>query len=338
MGFANGTGLPEGCGRYKGNLHSHTTASDGCLTPEESAAAFRAHGYSFLCQSEHDVFTDRRAELNTGDFILLPGLEASTYLMGPDGPDGRPRALACHHLLGILGTAEMQAAAPRRFEHGEWLEPPRAHGTWDGAAAAQAVVDELAARGCFALYNHPIWSRVGERDFAATQGLSGLEIFNYNTVNECGEGADTTYWDAMLRRGVRINCFASDDNHNGGVFDDAFGGWIVACAPELSHDAIVRAIMAGEYYSSSGPEIVNYGVQDGVAWVACSPCERITMIAGGFIGASCTKIAAPGAALERAAFPLRGGETYLRFECRDAAGRTAWTNPLYAELRPAAND
>ena len=46
---------------YKGNLHSHTVNSDGKLTPEESVRLFREHGYSFLCFSEHDLYTDYRS-------------------------------------------------------------------------------------------------------------------------------------------------------------------------------------------------------------------------------------------------------------------------------------
>ena len=58
---------------YKGNLHSHTTNSDGHLTPAQAVALFRQYGYSFLCLSEHDYYTDLRAELDREDFILLPG-------------------------------------------------------------------------------------------------------------------------------------------------------------------------------------------------------------------------------------------------------------------------
>ena len=69
---------------YKGNLHSHTTNSDGRLTPEQSAAYYREHGYSFLCFSEHDYYTDLRTKLDRDDFITLPGLEASTYLISSE--------------------------------------------------------------------------------------------------------------------------------------------------------------------------------------------------------------------------------------------------------------
>lgn len=323
----NQTGLPQDGGRFKGNLHSHTINSDGTLTPAESAAAFAAQGYQFLCLSDHDVFTDYSDELDYEDFIILPGLEASAVLLSEDGE----QVLRTHHMHGILGTDEMIAAAPFRFEHGERLEPLVRYGSWDGLAVAEELGASLAARGCAVTYNHPIWSRIEPEDVLGLTCAFGIEVFNYNTVNECALGADTAYWDMLLRRGVRIGAIAADDNHNGGVFDDAFGGWVVACAPELSRDAVVRALMSGAYYSSAGPEVDNFGVRDGVAWIDCSPCERVSMIAGGPVGVGETRIAPEGELLEHVEFTLRGTETYVRFECTDAWGRTAWTNPLYAE-------
>ena len=32
---------------YKGNLHSHTTVSDGKMTPEQSVEVYKEHGYNF---------------------------------------------------------------------------------------------------------------------------------------------------------------------------------------------------------------------------------------------------------------------------------------------------
>ena len=328
MAFANQTALSHDLPRYKGNLHSHTVNSDGCWTPEQAAVAFRAHGYQFLCLSEHDLYTDYHAELDRDDFIILPGLEASAVLLADDGSGARLRT---HHMHGILGTDEMVAAAPRHFEHGERLEPIVAYGTWDGRAVAQRLADTLAAHGCAVTYNHPIWSRIEPDDVLGLTGIFGIEVYNYNTVNESGTGADTVYWDMMLRRGARLGAIAADDNHNEGLFDDAFGGWVVVCAPELTRDAVVRALLSGAYYASSGPEIVNWGVRDGRVWVECSPCERVNMVAGGYINAGATVIADDGAGLRHAEFDLRGDETYVRIECVDANGRTAWSNPLYAE-------
>ena len=52
----------KNCGNwYKGNIHSHTTVSDGMLTPEQSVKLYRDNGYHFMCFSEHDIFTDYRS-------------------------------------------------------------------------------------------------------------------------------------------------------------------------------------------------------------------------------------------------------------------------------------
>ena len=55
---------------YKGNLHAHTVYSDGKLTPEQVIQMYKQHGYSFMCLSEHDFFTDWSNEYNSEKFIL----------------------------------------------------------------------------------------------------------------------------------------------------------------------------------------------------------------------------------------------------------------------------
>ena len=38
---------------FKGNLHTHTNRSDGRLSPEESVALYREHGYDFMALTDH---------------------------------------------------------------------------------------------------------------------------------------------------------------------------------------------------------------------------------------------------------------------------------------------
>ena len=45
---------------YKGNIHCHSTRSDGRLTPAQQVEAYKQHGYDFLLLTEHNVFTDTR--------------------------------------------------------------------------------------------------------------------------------------------------------------------------------------------------------------------------------------------------------------------------------------
>lgn len=311
---------------YKGNLHSHTTNSDGRLTPEEAAALFQSHGYHFLCFSEHDRYTDYSDRFNSDRFVILPGLEASAYLMDETGA-----RVKVHHIHGILGEEkERREATEPLFTHMEYLEPDCYFGKWDGAAAAQKLCDRLKARGCITMYNHPIWSRVRESEFTDTEGLWALEIFNYDTVNESGTGYDATYWDVMLREGKRIWGTATDDNHNPGTFDDACGGWICVQAEELSHDALIRAMKAGRYYSSAGPVIEAWGIRNGKAYVKCSNVRRINFITGNHIGDGLTIMT--DSVLEQVTegfYELKGHENYIRVECIDWLGRRAWSNPIY---------
>ena len=105
---------------YKGNLHSHTTNSDGKLKPEEAVTLYKKYGYHFLCLSEHDHFTDLSAQFDSPEFIILPGLEASAYLFNKE----KTGVLKTHHIHGILGNEAMQQAAGAQiFHHGERLEP-----------------------------------------------------------------------------------------------------------------------------------------------------------------------------------------------------------------------
>lgn len=315
-------------GWFKGNLHSHTTISDGMLTPTESVELYKKNGYHFLCLSEHDIFTDHREQFNTESFIILPAIEYSAILYRAVGTNERFKV---HHLHGILGTTEMQNAAPDGvFRHLQYVPPLKFFTEWTGAAAAQEMADMLARHGCLTTYNHPIWSRVTEAEFIDVEGPCMLEIFNYNTVQESNTGYDVTYWDQMLRRGRRMNCFASDDNHNEGLFEDSCGGWVCVQAPTLTHDNVVGALMSGNYYSSAGPEIYDWGVRKGKVYVDCSAVNHVNFVSGNMINDGTTVLGTRFADdLTHAENQLKGHETYVRVECVDKYGRAAWTNPIY---------
>lgn len=312
---------------YKGNLHCHTTNSDGCLTPAEAAELFRSHGYHFLCLSDHDLYSDYRPSFNRGDFILLPGLEASAVLY--ESSTGLRKKV--HHLHGILGTEEMQAqAAHALFHHKETFPVARYYDTWDGAKVAQQLADALSARGMFVTYNHPVWSRVEEAEFLPIKGLWALEIYNYGTVNESYTGYDELHWDSFLRQGRHLFAFAADDNHNEGTFPDALGGYIMVKSPELSHEALVQNLLCGNFYASSGPQIFDWGIREGVAYVDCSPVCRIDFIAGNYINDGCSCLSpSPTHTLTHGEYRLKGHESYVRIRCSDLFGHTAWSNPLF---------
>ena len=80
--------LPKNLNYYKANLHSHSTLSDGGITPAEMRAAYKAKGYSVLAVTDHNVFIPHN-DLTEADFLMLNGIE---YNADPHDGTGR----TCH--------------------------------------------------------------------------------------------------------------------------------------------------------------------------------------------------------------------------------------------------
>ena len=52
--------LPQNGKFFKANLHSHSTFSDGALTPEEMKNAYKEQGYSIIAYTDHDLMFHHR--------------------------------------------------------------------------------------------------------------------------------------------------------------------------------------------------------------------------------------------------------------------------------------
>ena len=67
---------------FKGNIHTHTTKSDGDADPEVVVKWFMEHGYDFLVLSDHNHRTILDHEVEGGP-LMVPGEEVSR-------PESRP--------------------------------------------------------------------------------------------------------------------------------------------------------------------------------------------------------------------------------------------------------
>jgi hypothetical protein len=312
---------PMGTRLYKGNVHAHSRRSDGRLTPAEVARAYREAGYHFLALSDHERYADT-TEFDTEEFLLIPAVE---YAVNAPGAGFRG-----HHFQGLLGTEEALAAAgPCRLQHDQVLQRL----PWRGPQTVQRAVDFLRASGQFVIYNHPVWSRLEVDDLLAVQGLLGIEVYNHGCAVEDATGRADLLWDQMLRRGRRVFGIASDDNHNHWPFGspacDSFGGWIAVAADRLTRAALATALGAGRFYASTGPEVLAYEVSGLEVHVASSPVARIQFITYERRGA--VRWADPHGQITAASHRLHGDEVFVRVECVDHFGRTAWTNPIFLE-------
>ena len=69
----------------KGNLHAHTTASDGERPHQEVIDDYADRGYGFLMISDHDIYTSEEdyARHDSRGMILIPGNEITVAWTQP---------------------------------------------------------------------------------------------------------------------------------------------------------------------------------------------------------------------------------------------------------------
>lgn len=279
---------------FKGNLHCHTTMSDGRLTPEECKAFYRARGYDFLAITDHRKLSE---PTHTEDgMLLLSGMEMDYFLPGE-----------VVHLVGIGMTEEITA-------HDLTRNPQACINCWR----------KYGGRGILA---HPAWSLNTVGTLSGLHGLSAAEIYNsVSTYPWNGDRADSSnILDIAAAHGTFYNFVASDDSHcyNG----EAGRSFTMIQAEELTQESLFEALDAGRFYCSQGPLIHQITVENGLVTVDCSAAERVIFYSNlPWANARCVN--QPG--LTSASYDLNrnSGENFVRVQVMDAEGRSAWSNPI----------
>lgn len=297
---------------YRGNIHCHSTVSDGALPPQELVRRYKEHGWSFLALSEHNTWSDYGSSLDSKDFITIPAMELSVlWYKEEEGP-----ALVKAHHIQLLAD---HGQGP--YKHLETIDFPKLHGPdADFVGLVQAVID--AHKGMVIGINHPSWSRVLDSDLLPLSGFDFLEVYNNESETWSSNGLDCASFVKLLDNGHEAYAVAADDNHNMG-FEDSFGGWIQVDADGLDSASILTAIKEGRFHSSTGPMIHNWGIRDGHAFIHTSPVHKISLHTGPGVGTCSTMF---GDGLEQASFGIPMDAKYIRFEAEDGNGGRAWTN------------
>jgi hypothetical protein len=295
---------------FRGNLHCHSSRSDGLLGPEELVAAYRDAGYDFLCLSDH--------------FEEEYGWRVTDT-----------RALRDENFTTILG-AEL-SSAPWEERNAYWVTaaglPPDfgAPPADDHAEAIRRAADLEA----FVLMLHP---GLNNLPLAAADGLPALdavhavEVYNHNcAMAALPDRAEGAYMlDGLLERGRRVLVNAGDDAHF--VHPrDRFGGWVEVYCDRLDPDALLDSLKAGRYYSTQGPELQELLVDGDRLRVQTSDAYAISLTTGGdrwLCGSERhSEGVAPTTEAEFDLAPFRG--SYCRVTVVHPTGRRAWSNPIW---------
>lgn len=274
---------------YKLGLHIHTTLSDGKLDPEQVIALYKEHGYDAIAITDHWKCSQNGW---AGDMLLLAGGE---YNSGTDAIQG------VFHILGF----------------GMERDPQLPKGT-----QAQAAVDAIRAAGGIAVLAHPAWSL---NTLEQAKGFTGIEATEvYNAVSESHQSIraySPQFVECCANAGIFYRVLATDDAHyyEG---DDACMGWVMAKMEDLSRENVLKAIRAGDFYATQGPELYVKREGDRVT-VECSPCSYIAVMTN--LTWSADRVAR-GENLTCHSYTLRQEDRWFRVEIRDKDGRYAWSN------------
>ncbi|MDZ4768510.1 MAG: CehA/McbA family metallohydrolase [Chloroflexota bacterium] len=290
---------------FRGNLHTHSTRSDGRLTPEAVCDYYRDRGYHFLSITDHFMQQYGYPITDTAPFRS----DNFTTLLGAELHAGQTATNELWHILGI--------GLPADF-------PSNLIGE-DGPGMTRRALDA----GAYVSVAHPAWYNLTEEDVLSLHEAHSIEVINGISADH-NDRIDSMYMvDVMLARGTRFDILATDDAHFKPNFRDTLRGWTWVKSEALTPEAILAALKAGHCYNSTGPEIFDVKVvpNDSVT-IRCSPAESIFVT-----GKGARAVHQHGEGITEATLDIRRlNSAYCRITVRDAAGGRAWTNPIWWDV------
>ncbi len=286
---------------WKGNIHTHSTRSDGKLTPSEVIAAYQDHGYDFLAVTDHFMERFGFPIVNT----IVPRIATFTTLIGAElhGP-----ILANGEIWHLLAVGlPLDFAPPSADESGP------------------AIARRAAAAGAYVAIAHPTWYTLTLEDALTIEVAHAIEIFNHTAHHHNDRGESWYLADQYSDLGKRVHSIAVDDAHFS-TRPDGFGGWLHVKAESLDPDSLLAALKAGHFYSSQGPELLDIAVEGDQIRVVCSPARIVFATGRGSVSRFIR-----GDGLTEVSFPLEPflPAGHFRITVVDHEGKKAWSNVIW---------
>jgi len=278
---------------YKGNCHIHSTASDGGKDCGELARMYADAGYDFLFRTDHWVVSDAACDSNDYPLLWLDGVE----LHGEDHGGSAYHVVCLGSFTGL-----------------------------DREMGFVGALEAARAQGGLLILAHPHWMGNTLED-AVRWGFHGVEVYNHVCQWLNGKGDSLVYWNAMLRRFPGTLALAVDDAHVRPEHPGWNGGWVMVSARDLSAPAIVDALWAGRYYSTCGPDFLEFHCDGNCVTVRTSPVRFARLVGPANQGKRTGKF--DGTLIKEVTFEVPADWPYAYLELEDAGGRRAWSNTLF---------
>jgi hypothetical protein len=332
---------------YWGDLHGHSSLSDGTGTPEDYfryARDVAALDVAALTDHDHwgmrplathpalweSIRTQVRAFHEPGRFVTLLGYEWTSWTHGH------------RHVLYFGDEGGIFDSVDPAFE------------------SPQKLWDVLRGRPALTITHHTAGGPIAA-NWSIPPDPALEPVTEVASVHGSSEAPDSphviddpvagNFARDALDRGYRLGFVGSGDSHDGhpGLADIAShtGGLVALLADQLTREGVLEALRARRVYATNGPRIVLHATLDGapmgavvagdrgkraleVLVVGTAPLERVDLVRGGKVVRT---FAGTGSTEMRLTEPVTGlaaGEyVYVRAVQED--GGAAWSSPFFVD-------
>ena len=293
---------------WRGNLHTHSTRSDGVLDPAEVCRRYKAEGYDFIALTDHFIGLYDYPITDTTGFR-----DANfTTILGAELHSGAIENGELWHILAVVLPADFAYA-----------DVPDFYATSD-QESGPALAARARAAGAFVAVAHPEWSGLTTADARSIEAAHAIEVYNHGCATGCDRPHGFYTLDQLLTEGRKLMLCATDDAHFSEP--DHFGGWVMVKAEENTPEALLAALKAGHHYSSTGPDLWGIEWHDDAVIIDSSAVRSVVVQ-----GQGSAAVAVHGQSMTRTRVKLDRFQDskWLRVTVTDAAGQRAWSNPYW---------
>ncbi len=239
------TGAETPMQAYHGDIHNHTSISDGSGTPPQALAAGKAAGFDFMSITDHSYAIDDgewastlsavEAATQNGEFVALRGFE---YTQGAEGH------------TNVYNTIRHACRSDTGFSYCDYTPNLEKGVTVQGFYPWLAVTGThaLDAAGTVMQFNHPGWINFNDWTFHP-------EVSNTARLEEVGNGSGTSYafseeeYIRSLDYGWKVGATNNADTHSvywGTNTDHRTGVWM----PNLAKTDLLEALRERRTFAS----------------------------------------------------------------------------------------
>jgi hypothetical protein len=301
---------------FKGNLHTHSYWSDGDEFPEVIMDWYKTKGYHFLALTDHNTLAEGEKWITIKEdsmyqrafkkYLADYGSDWVEYKLDADKirvklktyKQYRNRYEEAGKFLAIQ-SEEITDSFEDKPIHMNATNVAYRIDPKGGASVAEVLQNNLdqvlkqrqeTGIPMFPHVNHPNFGYgVALDDMISLKGERFFEVYNgHPMVHNMGDSihiATETMWDLINIAYIEnqkpiMYGLATDDSHHyhkkGSEWSNAGRGWVMVQADTLSAKALVTAMEAGQFYSSTGVELRKMDYSSGHLAIEVVPETDIT--------------------------------------------------------------